>query len=140
MRVLLALLLVGIAGCGEGSSPPGGGTVPTPEGSQAKVDKSPAEAALEKIGAKIKQNEQGEVIEVWLTFSQITDADLVHLKEMSNLTEINLESTEITDAGLVHLKGLTKLQNLSLHRTKITDAGVAELKKALPKCKLSKVP
>ena len=36
MRVLLAVLLVGIAGCGEGSSPPGEGSVPTLEGSQAK--------------------------------------------------------------------------------------------------------
>jgi len=32
MRVLLALLLVGIAGCGGESSVPGGGAGPTPEG------------------------------------------------------------------------------------------------------------
>ncbi len=41
MRVLLAVLLVGITGCGGCSPPPGGGVVPTPEGSQAKVEKSP---------------------------------------------------------------------------------------------------
>ena len=73
MRVLLALLLVGIAGCGGGSSPPGEGAVPTPEESQAKTDKPPAQtanadpvAALEKIGAKIKRKEQGEVVGVHL--------------------------------------------------------------------------
>ena len=43
MRVLLAVLLVGIAGCGGDSSPPGGGAVPTPEDSQAKTDKPPAQ-------------------------------------------------------------------------------------------------
>jgi WD40 repeat protein len=53
MRVLLGLLLVGIAGCGDGSSPPGGGTVPTTEGSQAKADESPAQAAaVQKAAAK----------------------------------------------------------------------------------------
>ena len=53
MRVLLALLLIGIVGCGGGCLPPGEGAVPTPEGSQAKVDKSPAHTAAEqKVAAK----------------------------------------------------------------------------------------
>jgi len=89
MRVLVAVLLVGIAGCG-GSSPSGGGSVPTPKSSQAKTDKPPAQAAdadaaLKNLGAEIHRNEQGEVVAV------------------------NLWATEITDAGLVHLKGLTGL-------------------------------
>ena len=42
MRVLLAVLLVGIAGCGGGSSPPGGGAVPahTAAGQKAAAKKS----------------------------------------------------------------------------------------------------
>jgi hypothetical protein len=42
--------------------------------------------------------------------------------------------TQITDAGLVHLKELTNLQDLNLIETPITDSGVAELQKALPNC------
>jgi len=60
MRVLLALLLVGIAGCGGGSSPPGGGTVPTTEGSQAKADESPAQAAAKQKAATRKAVEGQE--------------------------------------------------------------------------------
>jgi WD40 repeat protein len=57
MRVLLGVLLVGIVGCGDGSSPPGGGTVPTTEGSQAKTDESPAQAAAEQKAAAKKSVE-----------------------------------------------------------------------------------
>ena len=73
MRVLLAVLLVGIAGCGGEDTSPGDVAVPTPKSSQAKTDKSPAQtadadpvAALKKIGAKIKRDDQGEVVEVSL--------------------------------------------------------------------------
>jgi hypothetical protein len=58
---------------------------------------------LKKLGAKIKQNEQGEVVKV------------------------SLRVTKITDAGLVHLKGLTKLQTLYLGGTKITGGGLLRL-------------
>ena len=78
MRVLVVVLLIGIAGCGGGSSPP------------AQTANANPVAALEKIGATIKRNEQGEVVEV------------------------NLRGTKVTDAGLVHLKGLTNLQTLYL--------------------------
>ena len=169
MRVLLAVLLIGIVGCG-GSSQPGGGSVPTPEGSQGKTDKPPAQtanadpvAALEKIGATIKRNERGEVVEIVLYGTsvtdsglvhlkgltkletlglgfcpKITDAGMVHLKGLTNLQSLDLRKTKITDAGLVHLKGLNKLQWLYLMGTKVTDAGVSDLKKSLPNCEISK--
>jgi len=40
----------------------------------------------------------------------------------------------VTDAELVHLKGLTQLQTLYLMGTGVTDAGVNQLKQSLPKC------
>ena len=90
-------------------------------GSKSKTDKPPAKAAdadpvaaLKKLGATIKQNEQGEVVEV------------------------SLRGTKITDSGLVHLKGLTKLQNLVLSFTQTTDAGVTDLQKSLPNCNILK--
>ena len=112
-------------------------------GSKSKTDKPPAKAAdadpvaaLKKLGATIKQNEQGEVVEVNLGGS-ITDAGLVHLKGLANLQALDLAFTKITDSGLVHLKGLVNLQTLDLAFTKTTDAGVADLQKSLPNCEIS---
>ena len=126
MRVLVAVLLVGIAGCGGKETSPADVATPsssavTPvkaenaeaDGPKPKADKPPAQtaaadpvAALKKLGAKIKRNEQGEVVEVSLRLSK-----------------------KSTFAGR------------TMHRhqsTKITDAGIAELKKALPKCSVNK--
>ena len=61
MRVLVAVLLVGIAGCG-GSSPPGGGAVSTLEDSEEKVDKSPAQAADKQKPTAKKSVESRETL------------------------------------------------------------------------------
>ena len=151
MRVLLAVLLVGIAGCGGGehTSSSGVAVPPSPvkadnaEATAAKAtsidDLSDAEladflkeltdeptdvpsdqsgddavAALKKLGARIKQDDHGEVV------------------------EISIASAKITDADLVHLKGLMELQELNLGDAKVTDTGVADLQKALPNCKITK--
>ena len=37
-----------------------------------------------------------------------------------------------TDAGLVHLKRMTNLSKLEIRGTRVTDAGVRELQQALP--------
>ena len=117
-RLTLCLLLLSalvLVGCGEPDGPPvesSPTTLPaatTAPPAQA-ADTDAAVAALEKLGAQIKRNGQGEIVRVYL----------IH--------------TQVTDAGLVHLKGLTKLGLLDLSDTQVTDAGVAELKKALPKC------
>ena len=56
-----------------------------------------------------------------------TDADLVALKELSQLTQLDLGNIQVTDAGLVHLNQLKRLQTLSLHGTQVTDAGLLHL-------------
>ena len=137
MRVLLAVLLIGIVGCG-GEDSPGEGAVPTLEGSQATVDKSPVEetgadpvTALKMLGACIngdKFYERGEVVEViFYDNNQFTDAGLVHLEELTALQRLWLEHTQVTDAGLVHLTRLSDLQALFLP-DRITDAGLVHLK------------
>ncbi|HIK92428.1 MAG TPA: hypothetical protein EYG03_10655, partial [Planctomycetes bacterium] len=146
MRVLLALLLVGIVGCGGGEKPSGGGAVPpTPPKSsqakgpsdtpQAKVDKPPAQAAdadavatLVKLGAYLERNPEKEVTCVILDECSIDDNSLVHLKGLPRLNSLSLTLTDITDAGLPHLKGMTKLQSLVLGATGISDAGLVHLK------------
>jgi len=63
-----------------------------------------------------------------LTNSQFNDAKLKHLKGLTNLTILLLDSTQVTDAGLKHLKGLTNLVFLDLVDTQVTDAGLEHLK------------
>lgn len=43
-----------------------------------------------------------------------------------------LRLRDATDADLVHLKELTALHTLALGHTKVTDAGLEQLKKSLP--------
>ena len=68
------------------------------------------------------------VVVVVLQGTQVTDAALVHLKELTKLEHLQLDDTQVTDVGLVHLKELTDLVNLWLDRTQVTDAGLVHLK------------
>ena len=148
MKPFLVLLLpLVLVGCG-----------PEPPASQAD-----AIAAIKKLGGTvILDKTSGEVVEVNLRFTPITDAGLEHLKGLTSLTTLyldgppitdaalehlkgltsltylNLDFTEITDAGLEHLKRLTSLTTLDLRSTQITDAGLAEIKAALPKCSVGR--
>ena len=70
--------------------------------------------------------------------SQITDAGLVHIQGLTNLEILILDNTQISDAGLVHLKGLTNLRHLVLEDTQVTDAGLAAMQQTLPTCEISK--
>ncbi len=70
----------------------------------------------------------GNAASVSFRETQVTDAGLVHLRDLPNLRWLLLDSTQITDAGLVHLRGLTKLEWLELRNTQISDAGLHNLK------------
>jgi hypothetical protein len=65
---------------------------------------------------------------VYLSGTQVTDAVLVHLKDLTKLQSLHLSDTRVTDAGLVHLKDLTNFQSLGLFGTQVTDAGLVHLK------------
>ena len=106
-------------------------------GETAEPDKSREAAikAIEKLGGKVGYDDKKkEVVRVDLNRSQVTDADLGHLKGFTELQVLDLYDTMIGDAGLEHLKGLTKLRFLMLKQTNATQAGVKKLEKALPNC------
>ncbi len=65
------------------------------------------------------------VVAVQLT--KAPDAELVHLKKLTNLEELSLRLTPVTDAGLVHLKELPNLRHLDLGATGVTDSGLVQL-------------
>ena len=118
------------------ASPAGEAALPSPpEKPQAKVDEPPVQTddvdpvvSLKELGAQIGQDDQGRVVELYLSSTKITDAGLVNLKGLSNLQYLGLDNTKITDAGLVNLKGLTELRRLNLVDAKVTDAGLVNLK------------
>ena len=85
---------------------------------------------LGKLGAEIHRNADGQVVSVRFSFfkKKVTDAGLVHLKDLTNLQSLSLANTQVTDAALVHLKGMTNLQSLSLADTQVTDAALVHLK------------
>ncbi len=66
---------------------------------------------------------------VWLKLgnTQISDAGLKTVGNLTNLTRLSLENTAVTDAGLASIARLPHLQYLNLYRTKVTDRGILQL-------------
>ena len=56
-----------------------------------------------------------------------TDAALAHIKSFANFSHVNLDltGTDVSDAGLRHLAELTNIRTLLLAKRNVTDAGLA---------------
>jgi hypothetical protein len=77
----------------------------------------------------------GNPVEPWRSDNtQVADAGVQYLQEMTQLRLLVLSYTHVTDADLDRLKGMTQLEYLGLAGTQVTDAGVAKLQASLPKC------
>ncbi|MEK6234406.1 MAG: hypothetical protein N2C14_06820 [Planctomycetales bacterium] len=112
----------------------------------AKQREREAVAAFEELGAAFiydyQLNEDGEWINppldppgpAWLRSLLGDDwsAAPQHLQLTANI--------HVTDADLVHLRELKQLKTLAIAFTQVTDEGVAELQKALPNCEISHCP
>lgn len=82
-------------------------------------------AKIKESGGKLTQGDGW--VSVRFTDSPVTDADLEHLKGLTDLVSLNLSRTRVTDAGLEYLEGLTNLEVLNLSSTGVTDAGLQHL-------------
>ena len=71
--------------------------------------------------------EMTEVERLNLANVSVTDAGLAQLEGLSNLAALDLSGTNVTDAGLIHLGGLTHLRFLYLDGTQVTDTGLIQL-------------
>lgn len=92
-----------------------------------------AVAAIKKSKGRVEQDEDGNVIKVFLNRTGISDKGLRPLKYLPTVKVLNITGTGVSDAGLVYLKELTQLEHLYPDQTDISDAGIASLKEALPK-------
>ena len=61
---------------------------------------------------------------VVLVGTDVTDAGLPHLRDLTQLRSLNLDDTQITDSGLAHLKGMTQLEGVEPLGHAVTDAGL----------------
>jgi hypothetical protein len=87
--------------------------------------------AFKKKGIEIRpiaMNSVWKEANLRLHSTNVTDAVLAPIKDVTSLVDLNLATTKVTDAGLAHLKSLTHLQRLHLELTGITDAGLDQLK------------
>ncbi|MCP4175851.1 MAG: hypothetical protein GY758_34340, partial [Fuerstiella sp.] len=87
---------------------------PEPDAPNASlISQADVVASIKKLGGRVYlDRSSGEVLQVDLSPTKITDAWLVHLKHLPKLRLLKLYNTQVTDAGLVHLKGLSRLETL----------------------------
>ncbi|MBI3467901.1 MAG: hypothetical protein HY000_33255, partial [Planctomycetes bacterium] len=71
--------------------------------------------------------EEGQLQEVSLASTSVTDELLRNLQGLKHLRKLELHTTEVGDPGVEHLAGLTGLTELDLSGTAISDAGLAHL-------------
>src|SRR6185436_5489114 len=76
-----------------------------------------------------KAPEDRTIIKIDLHSTKVTDADLVFLKDLTELRALDLRLTKISDAGVANLNRLTKLETLNLFRTQLSDAGMVHLRR-----------
>lgn len=112
------------------------GKYPTRAKAQAAIhgDQEAAVAHIKKLGGTIEVAEGrlgSPVVNVDLSDTKTSDADLEGLKGLTQLQELVLRGTQVTDAGLKHLEGFHHLSMLHVN-TKVTKQGIATLQRAMP--------
>jgi len=127
----IVLLLFAMLGCGS-ESPPAN-----------EVDRKAREQDVETIvenksspatsAAKPVETQEQAIAAIKKLGGKVT----IGRKSPNKLIHVDLRGTKVTDAGLVHLKELTNLHTLYLINTKVTDEGVKKLQTALPNCNIS---
>ena len=130
-RFVCLSLVVTFGGCSSNSRTEQGSSTAQPEQPKAstETDEAKAIAEIEDTGGKvIADKEHPGQVWVWFEGNKVTDAGLVHLKDLRQLRMLVLDSTNVTDAGLANLEGLTTLHWLALNKTQVTNAGLVHLK------------
>ena len=80
-------------------------------------------------GARAVKDAQGNIVELDLTSTWVTDGDLAKVAQMRHLRKLDLSHTRITDAGLEQLKRLENVVELNCYYAeRITEDGIAHLR------------
>jgi internalin A len=81
------------------------------------ADESKIIERLERLGGKITRNESlpdRPVVGVSVRSGKMTDAELIGLSRLKNLSSLNLDEVKVTTIGFKHLRELDRLTSLNL--------------------------
>ena len=86
-------------------------------------------AWISETGGSFQKNPAGQIVEVDLTSTWITDDDLAKIAQLDQLQKLNLSYTKISDLGLEHLRPLRHVTYLNCYYCEyLSDGGIAFLK------------
>ncbi|MGE3776455.1 MAG: hypothetical protein AB7F89_04660, partial [Pirellulaceae bacterium] len=71
-----------------------------------------------------------------LDYTDVGDAGLAQLSELTALERLSLDSTHVTDASTETLCRFSRLRELNLYHTFFTPRGHEQVREALPDCKI----
>jgi hypothetical protein len=111
---------------GSASAPrPAALAAPAVKGDEMTLEKVPNAAAL--LPSLAEKHPNLRVLQLMGT--NVTDADLVHLRGLTKLEGLGLRSTAVTGSGLAQLAGMRNLNFINLADTRLTDAEMPSLGK-----------
>lgn len=80
-----------------------------------------------RLRGKLRANDNGEVVEADLSFSEVTDDALISISLFKEIRELDLTGTHISDDALTALHSIPDLQSLKLKGTRITSVGMGSI-------------
>lgn len=85
---------------------------------------------IQDSGGWVQKDKTGAIVDVDLTSTWVTDADLSRIAALKQLRKLNLSYTKISDLGLEHLRDLENVTYLNCYYCEfISDGGIAYLKR-----------
>ncbi len=127
----------------EPEKPPASEKKPPPKVAPAPISQREAAEWVLRLGGMVQVNDENFVRKTlaqlppgnlrltgvrWTKCTQVTDEDLIRLKDCPDLTQIYLEYTQITDKGLEIFKERHNVTQLFLAATGVTDTGLGYFK------------
>ncbi len=109
---------------------PCSGLEPPAKSSDHDADRAAIVAGIKRLGGWVKPDDPKAaqpVVEVHLSNSRVTDADMAPLAGLTELRSLELMATNVSDAGLAQLKPLVNLEELNITSHRITDGGISGL-------------
>jgi len=104
-------------------------TLQEPAGIAAMPSEDDVTEIYRNLGAKLRPDEHGQIVEIDFSFSAVTDSQLELLTVFPAITELDLTGTEISDDAAAAIRNRNSLRALKLKGTRITSKGLTELSK-----------
>ena len=123
VTTITATVVMAVPGCSKGG---------LSDYSRKELARQQLSESLEGQGVKIAKRNFAQIGDAWaigMSGLTVTDEMLVRIQKMGNITELDLSKSTITDAQMEHVReiGGRYLNKLDLSHTAVTDAGMEKL-------------